>query len=204
MSDDQINRKLYDKIAQQIKDDLEKSDDNPRLIDISALDDFKDKDIKTILKVYYDSTDPIYRLIGTILNSVFTHGYNVFVITQKYLNDLLKIDKAAKSNTCDGKTYKKVMAKMYTRGDLVCLRKAIQNSLGVSGKSGLYEMTNAEVIEALSKTIGINTLMARREQSIEWFDKNNPDYVNDAPTAEILEERKRIREKLNERKKRNT
>ncbi len=175
MSDPLINKKLFDKIANKIRQGLEKREENPRLVEVSKLEDFKDEDIRTILTAFYQSGDPIYERIGVILNAVFTHGHNVFIISKAYLNDLMAKDPNIKANTCDTDMYKKVMKAMYEDKIMACLRKAVQQTHGVPGKNGLYELIDRDYLGALSKTLGENTLLAKREQFIQWFDTHNPE-----------------------------
>lgn len=190
MLDDKINRKMYDKIANKIKQNLEKGEDDPRLLELSSLEDFNDGEILAILKAFYDSDNMVYRRIGTILNAIFTHGHNVFVITQKYMNDLLEKDSLITANSCDGKTYKKILKAMFDLKIIICLRNPVKNNLGISGKAGLYEIVDEDILSAMAKSIGANNLLAKRNKFIEWFDKNNPDYEYQLTEKDRLENEK--------------
>lgn len=190
MLDDKINKKMYEKIASKIQKGLERAEDDPRLLELSSIEDFNDGDIVAILKAFYDSDNMVYRRIGTILNAIFTHGHNVFVITQKYMNDLLEKDVLITANSCDGKTYKKVLKAMYDLKLMVCLRTPVKNDLGVSGKAGLYEIVDEDILSAMAKSIGENNLLAKRNKFIEWFDKNNPDYEYKLTEQDRLENEK--------------
>jgi len=188
--DDKINKKMYDKIANKIKKQLENGEDDPLLLEISSLEDFNDGEILGILKAYYDSDNMVYRRIATILNSIVTHGHNVVVVTQKITDDLLEKDPLITANSCDGKTYKKILKAMFDLKIIACLRKPVRNDLGVSGKAGLYEIIDEDILSAMSRSIGANNLLAKRNKFIEWFDKNNPDYEYELTEKDRLENQK--------------
>lgn len=199
MSDNNVNKKLYDKISAKIKSGLERREEDPRLLEVSHLDEFKDIDLKSIIQAFYNSGDPVYERIGVILNSIFTHGHSVFIISKSFLNDLMMKDLNIKANTCDTKTYKKVMRAMYEDGIMVCLRNPIQQTQGISGKNGLYELVDNDYLAAISKTLGENTMMAKREQFIQWFDEHNPEQEQEyVLTAEDRVKLQKAKEKADE------
>jgi len=200
MNDKKINKKLFDKISIKISEDLKNSSDDPRLVDITPLSEFNE-DIQAILLALYRNPNPRAKRFGSVLNSIYTHANNVFVLTHRLAIDLIEKDPHYAQKSCDGTSYKNMLSFALQNLYLNVLRKPIRNDKGVTGKAGLYELSDEDFLAPLIEMIGATTCKANKDQKLKWYDENNTPELQENPSPEIIAERKRVREVVLELRK---
>ena len=193
MDEKKVNKALFEKISLKVAEGLKNSTTDCRLIDITPLDDFS-RDIQAILMPFYKSRDPKARRFGTILNSIYTHANNVFVLTKRLAADLVEKDPHYPQKSCDTSSYKYMISYALQNLYLDVLRNPVQNNKNVSGKAGLYELSDPDFLAPLIEMIGISTVKANKDQTLKWYDENNTPEMQENPSPELIAERKRIRE----------
>ena len=175
---------------------------DPKLTEITLLSDMQGEDQELayhILTASYQSNQTHQRRFGSILNSCYTQGVSVFVLTKKIADDLCSIDPHYKPDSCNTPGYKELKRFFLSNNLIEELRKPERNQLGVAGKAGLYKLINKKFLLPLKLIHGDAALKAREEELVKWYDENNEN-MSVEETPEILEERRRMREKINERK----
>jgi hypothetical protein len=200
MDEKKINKKLYDKMSAKISEDLKNSLDDPRLVDLTPIGEFP-PDIQSILFALYNNPDPRAKRFGSVLNSIFTHANGVFVLTQRLCAGLVEKDVHYTQKSTDSISYKKMLGFALQNCYLNVLRSPVQNSKGVMGKAGLYELADEDFLAPLIEMIGITNLKANKDQKLKWYDENNTPEVQENPSPEIIAERTRLRKLASELRK---
>lgn len=172
----EINESLLNGFRDIFEQDF-KSPIDPRLVELTELKDIMGNEkyinIVPMLIAAYESTDPLTRRFGSILNAVVTQGITTFVITKALIDDLVKRDTHYQPNSCDTVSYKKLMRVLLGKGILRELRPPTRNLVGAPGNAGLYELVDKRFLVHIYPLIGEAVLNARRESFIKWYDENN-------------------------------
>lgn len=189
MEDKRINKGLFDKISARIEEDLGKALTSPKLTQTSHIDVFS-SEIATILSAFYYHKDLRAQRFASILNSIYTHANNGFILTYRLGNDLINEDVNHKLKTGNGKAYNEMLHYALKGGYITCLREPIRNSKGVNGQAGFYKLTDEDFLNPLYDMIGRAECEANVIERLKWFDKQKQEA---SPAVELTEEAKRAR-----------
>lgn len=192
MDDKKINKQLFDKISAKIAVDLENALESPKLTQVSPIDVF-DTNIKSILSAFYSNKDSKAQRFASILNSIYTHTNNVFILTYRLGNDLINEDPNHAFHQSNGDAYREMLHYSLKGGYITCLREPVKTTKGVVGQAGLYELTDEDFLGPLIDMIGITNCRDNKIERIKWFDKQVKLSDNDRSPIVLDENAKKAR-----------
>lgn len=177
------------KFQKFVKEFLEQ-DDSVKLSHTSALTDL-DQLSSQAISAMYESKNPSIKKGGSIINSAYTHGTSVFLLSMRIVSELIKNDGNVVYNGCNSRNYKEIMHKMLKDGVISVLRPP-------SGRlAGLYEINSELFLIPLQKKIGKKALENKRLKNIAWYDKTS--LIRDKKIQKDIEEGKEMRKKYEKR-----
>jgi len=124
------------------------------------LDSFAISEIGDNLKVLYKEKDANKRMMTSILNSIFTHRMQTFMMTKRSLAQLLKNDPNQHYNGVSGTSWGSVRNAMQDLGQFQELRKP------TNGKAGVYKLIYQPAIDVLYQ---LHDLHVESNKSANWF-----------------------------------
>lgn len=124
-------------------------------------------EISEMLQNGYKSSDPNIVRSMTLLNAIFTHHAQTFLITKKSFANLLKNDGLSRYNNINSTDYKCFMSTILNNGHFECLRKPSNN------KSGVYKLTQKELVENLYKLHSADWFSNQEQKVVNYYDETN-------------------------------
>lgn len=119
----------------------------------SDINDFQIKEVTESLDYAYNSKDPNQTKIATLMNAIFTHHAQTFMLTRRSFGELIKNDENSSYKSINGMEYKLILRLMLSNKHFDCLRKP------AGRKAGVYKAIHPDLVSALHKL-----------HSKEWFD----------------------------------
>jgi hypothetical protein len=120
-----------------------------------------------MLKDGYSSKDSYEVRMVSVLNSIFTHHAQTFLLTKKSLTELLEQDIYVKKKSINTATYKCFMNMLNNNGHFECLRKPSNN------KSGVYKLIQKDLVENLYKLHSAEWFKSQEQKVIDYYDETN-------------------------------
>ena len=141
------------------------------ITDLEDMNDPKFEKARELCWTLYNDPKSVNRQIGTLMNSIFTHGTESFQLTRNYFNDLLEKDHHYKTpKTISGAAYKVLMAHMFRTGILEELRKASNGKMDSQRIAGVYRLKLPEYRRVLHQIVGQAVCEKQTQALLEWND----------------------------------
>lgn len=126
----------------------------------SDLDSFRIKEIGDNLKILYKHPDPNIKRMSTIMNAIYTHRMQAFMITKRSLVELLKNDPNQHYNSASGSDWGAVRDAMKKLGHFEEIREP------KNGKAGVYKLVYQPAIDVLYE---LHDLHVDSNKAANWF-----------------------------------
>ena len=130
------------------------------------IEEFKSKELIYLFKNGYNNGDPNILRLTTVLNGVFTHHAQTFMITRRILSGLIKNDNNSPYNQINGIDYKFLLSLMIKNNDFICLRPSTNK------KAGVYKLVNEELVQELYKLHSAEWFGIQEQKVCEFHDEN--------------------------------
>lgn len=124
------------------------------------LEDFKLPEIGKDLKALYEYKDPNISRMTSIINAIYTHRMQTFMLTARSLEKLLKADSNQKYKSVSGSIWGSVRDAMKELGHFEEVREP------TNGKAGVYKLIYQPAVDKLYE---LHDLHVDSNKSIHWF-----------------------------------
>ena len=144
---------------------------DPRLIYTTDLSEFKMpkyRAAKAVLTSFYNSPDPTHKRAASVLNSVFTQGVSIFLMTKKILEALIRGDSNIALKSLDGTSYKLLKKFFLEKGILEeVIKPSAYDSKGPK-RAGSYKLVDEKLLDYLDQLVGSTIRLAREKAYMKW------------------------------------
>lgn len=124
------------------------------------LDSFAIQEIGDNLKVLYRDLDPNTARMTSIMNAIFTHRMQTFMITKRSLVNIIKNDPNQRYNSASGSNWGAIRDAMKDLGHFQELREP------KNGKAGIYKLVYQPAVDILYE---LHDLHVDSNKSTNWF-----------------------------------
>jgi hypothetical protein len=115
----------------------------------------------------YHSDSPNYIRMATLMNSIFTHHAQTFMLTRRSFNDLIKLDTNSEYDGINGVEYGVLLKLMINTSHFKCLRKPSGN------RAGVYKIVHLGIVEALYSLHSKEWFELQEKKVCEYYDKKD-------------------------------
>ena len=179
-------------INQDLKKDFEEFQTNylHKLDNTLLLDQFENKEVKYLLSLFYNDSQRVTKMTGSLLNSIFYNKKQTFILSKRIMqklfqNDLNILGNDKKFKTLNYSNYITMLHKLFSSGILERLR----NSTG--RKAGVYKLIKPNFVSLLhliSKEETDNLKVSIEEYfeaqelgTVDYYDTNDNAFVTEIP-----------------------
>ena len=147
---------------------------------------FESEDLRKLLTFCYkdESGDSVAklqrRILGTVVNAVFTEEKPVFFISKAILLDLMQKDSNYKNKSLNGEIYGRVWAFLTEELQMF---KVIRDG-SVSKKATILELVDPELLKIMMEQVSKSYVNSLREKMVEIWEKYEPTSTAKAPNNE--------------------
>lgn len=130
----------------------------------SDVNDFELSEVGTFLRYGYSSNDPNESKIVTLINAIFTHHSQTFMLTKKSYVDLIEKDTNSKYKSLNSLEYKNLIRIMLTSGHFERIREPIGR------KAGVYKLVCPDILDVLHKLHSAEFFKMQEEKVTAYYD----------------------------------
>lgn len=127
---------------------------------------FKVNELQGMLEDMYSHKKANIKMMASVINAIFTHHAQTFLLTKKSLIALIKQDSLQKKTNISGQEYKLFYHVLTTNGHFETLREATSN------KSGVYKLVEAEMVESLHKLHSTDWFNNQEKKVVDYYDES--------------------------------
>lgn len=124
------------------------------------IDNFPNDEVRNTLKYGYNSDCPVVARMTTLMNSIFTHRMQAFMVTQRSFELILKEDTNNIYNSMSGGIWASIRDAMISQGHFSLLREPTK------GKAGVYKLVEPEAVDILHQ---LHDIHVNSNKSDKWF-----------------------------------
>ena len=150
----------------KIFEDFEK-EGNVKLNKTGDISDFDMPEIQAILTYLYDHPDSQMKKFGTLLNSIFYHQRQIFLLSRRIFGNLIVDDRNINISSINSETWAEFLRKCVQGGYLERLREPTKN------KAGIYKLIREEFVDILHKYHNREYFDAQEKAALKFYDEES-------------------------------
>ncbi len=152
-----------------------------KLTEVRHLEDIHNEELRLVLQGMYKHQYLEYRLLATVINSIFTQDRAVFLFSRRILADLLKNDPNIVRNGLNSQEYLKFSASCIGSDKII---KTILASKKDDNKASVCELIHAEFLNLLKLQISEDIIAIQRNQTVGLYNSKESSKSKNTNTSQ--------------------
>lgn len=138
------------------------------LSDTVPINEINNKSIRDMLDYMYQSKDPAFNRMGSILNAVLTQKQCTFLLSARIASKLFIEDVNSKYNSVNSQTYRAIIAKMITA---TAMFKKLRSPVG--SRAAVFKLVHTDLMEYMYIAKGKEYYDTQEQVVLEIYDNGD-------------------------------